>query len=181
MDFKITLDKIIRRFFSEDVQYAFIGGFAMAMWGIPRTTIDLDILVNKKDLGKIDAILKEYGFTCVFSSEDVAQYISSLAIFGEIDFLLAYREFSLKMLNNAIEKPVFGGEMSIKVLRLEDIIGLKIQAASNNKERSTREYLDIEDILTYYGKTLDWERLREYFSLFNEENKYNYYKERYIR
>lgn len=49
------------------------------------------------------------------------------------------------MLSEVIEMPVFNGEFKIKVLKPEHLIGLKIQAMINDKERANRELVDIEE------------------------------------
>lgn len=41
--------------------------------------------------------MKENGYECKYKTENVSQYISPLKIFGEVDFLHAFREISLKM------------------------------------------------------------------------------------
>jgi len=110
----------------------------------------------------------------------VAQYVSALNIFGEVDFLLAHRNIARKMLENAQVREVFSGKQKVKVLKAEDVIGLKIQALVNNAARATKEYADIESLLGYYKKDLDWALLEDYFKLFNLEDKYSEYKTRFL-
>ena len=59
MDFKAVLSLIIKRFSKEQVRYALMGGFALGALGVPRATIDLDFLVYRGDLPKIDSIMKK--------------------------------------------------------------------------------------------------------------------------
>ena len=59
MDFKAVLSLIIKRFSKEQVRYALMGGFALGALGVPRATIDLDFLVYRDDLPKIDSIMKK--------------------------------------------------------------------------------------------------------------------------
>lgn len=179
MDFKTVLSLIIKKFEEDNVSYALMGGFAIASLGIPRATVDLDFLVSKEDLLKVDRIVKTYGYGCVYKSEDVLQYVSSAKIFGEIDFLLAHREISITMLRRAETKEIFGGEFNIKVLKPEDIIGLKLQAIANNPKRTNQEYSDIESILENLGKNLDWKLLKQYFSLFEQDKKFEELKKRF--
>lgn len=67
----------------------------------------------------------------------------------------------------------------IKVLRPEDIIGLKLQAVANDEARTTREYADIEALMDYYRINLDWQLIEEYFSIFEEREKFTELKEKY--
>lgn len=64
---------------------------------------------------------------------------------------------------------MFGGETELPVLQPEDIIGLKVQALANNTERTELERADMYRVFDHFGSDLDWNRLREYFKLFNLE------------
>lgn len=181
MDFKTVLGIIIKRFKEENIDYALMGGFALGALGIPRATVDLDFLIFKEDLSKVDKILKENNYKCIYKSEEVSQYVSPIKLFGEIDFLLAHRKISRQMLERANMLDIFGGEQKVRVLKPEDIIGLKLQSVANNPQRTNREYSDIESLLEYYGKNLDWQLLNEYFSLFEEEEKFREFKRRFLK
>jgi hypothetical protein len=45
------------------VDYALVGGLAVAIWGAPRATKDIDLLVRKEDLDRAKAALEVGGFT----------------------------------------------------------------------------------------------------------------------
>lgn len=179
MDFKTVLGFIIKGFNEKDVRYALIGGFALGALGVSRATVDLDFLVHRDDLPKIDKIMKEHEYNCVYKSENVSQYISAVKIFGEVDFLHAFRDISTEMLKRAIEKDIFEGNLKIKVLRPEDIIGLKLQAIANDKTRTMREFIDIEALMDNYRINLDWQLIEEYFSIFEQKEKFKELKEMY--
>ena len=181
MEFEKVLEVIIKNFEEEGVRYALIGGFALGVLGVPRATVDLDFLVLKEDLPKVDRIMQRNNYECKYRTENVSQYVSPLKIFGEVDFLHAFRKISSRMLEDAIEKDVFEGRMKIKVLRPEDIIGLKIQAAVNDSERAEREFLDIEALMNHYKERLDWDLIEEYFSLFEQEDKFKELKSKYAK
>ena len=69
------------------------------------------------------------------------------------------------MLERASTAAVFGNEIKVKVLKAEDIIGLKVQAIANNPNRFHKDNSDIEELL----KTVivDWKTLKTYFELFS--------------
>ena len=179
MDFKTVLSLILNAFQEENVRYGLIGGFAMGALGISRATVDLDFLLRRDDLSKVDKIMKANGYECVFKSENVSQYVSEVKIFGEVDFLHAFRKVSIAMLERAKELDIFEGKLKIRVLRPEDIIGLKLQAIANDEARTTREYADIEALTDYYRINLDWESIEEYFSIFNQKEKFIELKKKY--
>lgn len=57
MDFKLVIDRILTAFRIEDIRYGLIGGFALGALGITRTTVDVDFLVHRDDLDKIQSIM----------------------------------------------------------------------------------------------------------------------------
>lgn len=172
MDLKLVLTKLLATFQKEDIDYALMGGFALGLWGVGRATVDIDFLVKRNDLTKIDRLMHELGYQCRYKSENVSQYLAPLKIWGEVDFLHAFREASLEMLQRAEEKTVLGGSLKIKVLRPEDIIGLKVQAMSNNPERQLQDLADIKALVLLNKDKLDWPLIEKYFKIFGMEKLY---------
>jgi hypothetical protein len=170
MDFKQVIPLIIEGFKKEKVRYALIGGFAMAALGLSRNTEDVDFLIDKEDLPKVDSVLKNLNYQCVFNNENVSQYVSGLKIFGEVDVLHAFRDISKSMLSRAKEADILAGKARVMVLEAEDIIGLKIQSMVNNPDRETRETADIEDLINRFHKKIDWDLVEKYFLLFDRRD-----------
>lgn len=83
------------------------------------------------------------------------------------------------MLKRAKTVGVFENKHAVRVVRPEDIIGLKVQAAANNPSRQTKEYADIETIMEYYRQKLDWRLIEDYCELFKEDERFRRFKERY--
>lgn len=142
----------------------------MGLWGVGRATVDLDILIERKDTGNVEGIMLDLGYECRYKSENVSQYVSDMNIFGEVDFLHAFREASMEMLGRAVEKKVFGDELLVRVLRPEDIVGLKLQAMKNNPGREQGDSADIGALLSLHSEILDWELVEKYFEIFGMED-----------
>lgn len=166
MDFRIVLEKLLTAFHERGVRYALIGGFALGAWGVPRGTVDVDFLVHREDMPEVDAIMESLGYEVKYRSENVSQYLSPLRIFGEVDCLHAFRAPSLAMLQRIEQKGLFVGALEIRVLRVEDLIGLKVQAMVNNEERRAVDMVDIRALLAAHHGALDWDLMGEYFTLF---------------
>jgi len=81
---------------------------------------------------------------------------------GYLDILLANRPLSLEMLEKSSETSISG----IKVVSPEGIIGLKIQAYTNDPGRRLRDLADIEALLSLSG--INIEKVKEYADLFGE-------------
>ena len=177
MNFEKTLTVLIKEFKKQDINYALIGGFAMGILGVPRNTIDIDFIVSSEGTTKVESLMMSLGYKKVFSSENTAQYVSPFEEFGEVDFLHAFRPISLKMLKKANKSKIFDNKLEIKVLRPEDIIGLKIQAIANNPSRLHKDFSDIEELIKM--QKIDWTLIESYFKLFEMRDKFEQLKKQY--
>ena len=166
MDFKLVVEKLITAFKDDGISYALMGGFALGLWGVPRATVDVDFLVNKDDMGKVNEIMTGLGYHLVYQSENVSQYVSPDNVFGEVDFLHAFREISIGMLQRTETKRLFDGTASINVLKIEDLIGLKLQAMANDESRKAIDLSDIKSLIALHKSAINWSVLEEYFKLF---------------
>jgi hypothetical protein len=179
MDFKLILQKLLTAFEKEGIRYALLGGMALGAWGVPRGTVDIDFLVHNDDMKKVDGIMRGLGYECKYRSENVSQYLSPLKVFGEVDFLHAFRTHSLSMLQRTEEKKMFDGTISIKVLKVEDLIGFKLQGMVNDESRKSLDLSDIESLLAANKKNVDWILIKEYFDLFNCTGIFDKLREKY--
>lgn len=166
MDFEQVFKALLGEFDRSQIRYAVIGGFAVAVLGLARATVDLDLLVHGDDLGRLQAILAGFGYRQLASTQNVSRYIHPDASWGALDILHAFRRPSVQMLERARVLPIFSGTQTIRVVQPEDAIGLKVQAMANNPLRRTRELGDIEALMELYGSKLDWDQVQAYFDLF---------------
>ena len=181
MNFERVIRRVVGGLEAEGIHYALIGGFAMSLRGLQRSTMDLDFILMMQDLAKADRVLRECGYERVFHSENVSHYVSPDRDWGRIDVLHAFRGPTLGMLKRAEILPVLD-DMGIKVVHIEDIAGLKVQALVNNPDRATKDWADIRMMLEAAGeqkREIDWELLGDYLSLFQLESKLTELKEWY--
>lgn len=75
------------------------------------------------------------------------------------------------MLERATHKKVSEELGTLRVLRPEDLIGLKLIAAHNNPVRYNKDMGDVQEIFKYYGKKLDYPLLKDYFKTHGIEEK----------
>ena len=179
MDYKLVFEQLLKSFHEKHVRYALIGGFALGVQGVSRATTDIDFLVHRDDMPKVDIILCELGYELLYRSENVSQYKSPLKILGSVDFLHAFREISVEILQRAQEKMIFNETTALKVATVEDLIGLKVQAMANDISRKSTELMDIESLLAEHGHSVDWSLLESFFSLFGLDELFGQLKNRY--
>jgi hypothetical protein len=176
MNFIDILPPLIKEFERKKIRYALMGGMALAAWELVRGTSDIDFLMDRKDLSKASEILStSFGFRLHHHSENISQFVSDIAEMGAVDILHAFRPHTLAMLDRAKNLPVFS-KWKMPVLEAEDLIGLKVQAFTNDTARHNKDMADIQALLERHGSRLDWKRLEEYFELFNASKIFKSFK-----
>lgn len=157
MDLRKTLTFVHDLFEKNKIDHALIGGLAMVNYGVDRSTVDVDLIIDEVNKENALNLLLMNGFILSFKSDEVLQF-SGL---GYLDLLIARRPISKEMLKNAQNIP----EINIKCLQIEDIIGLKIQAYSNDSSREFQDKADIQFLLEH--NNVNWKKIKEYADLFN--------------
>lgn len=160
---------MIRAFDAAGLRYALIGGLAMAMRGVQRATLDADFILALEDLAQAHSVLVLLGYRREFHSANVSHYLSQDPALGRIDLLHAFRGPTLGMLERS-ERLELVAAQTIPVIHIEDLIGLKIQAATNDPKRSRRDWNDIHLLLEHAAHQrllLDWELIADYLGLFD--------------
>lgn len=115
MEFKFVLEQLAESFEKQDIACALMGGFALGLWGVQRSTVDVDFLILLDDMERAHGIVTSLGYELHHKSQNVSQYVSPLKTFGEIDFLHAFRTISKSMLQRARKKEIFGAGLTINV------------------------------------------------------------------
>ena len=116
------------------VDYALVGGLAVAVWGAPRATRDIDLLVRSKDLTKAMGAVRGCGFTLEalpfeFKDGTVLQRVSRVDEAGNlvtVDFMLVDRNLESAWASRT-RVPLADGEV-VAVSR-EALMAMKAQAA----------------------------------------------------
>jgi hypothetical protein len=181
MNFELVFQQVIKSFEVENLEYGLIGGFALGVMGILRSTIDMDLLLLVDDLDKADRILTNCMYKRDYTSENVSQYSSDIKELGHIDIIHAFRQLSKEMLARKTKFTVFD-KYTVSVLLPEDIIGLKIQAIANDPSREPFDFQDMRLLLEYKTRKkqpIDWDLLLDYFSLFNRQDLLNKLREEF--
>jgi len=149
MNFYSSFNKILRAFEKYKVEYILIGGYAVALYGIPRATNDIDIFVKPEEgnFNKLRSALKE-----VFDDNSIDEIKLSdkenyhVTRYGTpdgyaIDILIKLGEmfdyYNIKFNEIEIE------DIKVKVADIDSLIKLK---------ENTFRSIDKEDI--YYLKQL---------------------------
>jgi Nucleotidyl transferase AbiEii toxin, Type IV TA system len=171
MKFKEVLSSLITRFNKANVDFVLCGGLALATMNIFRFTKDIDFLIFDESKERVHKIMLDLDYQLQdFSNDEIKFYFSPLKAFGQVDFILAKRKYTRAMMRRASIKPIFKGKFNVKVLQIEDLIGLKIQAIFNDPEnRYLVDAPDIKQLLALHSEKIDMTLVREYFRVFDRE------------
>jgi len=141
-ELELVLGKFVRAMATLDIPYAVVGGFALAGWGRPRATMDVDVIMQLKeaDVPRTVKALREGGFS--IKAEDILDALrrkEHFSIFNSdtifhIDAKGVYGKKEARTLQSRVMVKFTDFEMPIS--SLEDTIA--------NKLRFGREQ-DLED------------------------------------
>ena len=169
MDFVRVFKFLIEKFKQKKIDFALIGGFALYSAGINRATQDIDMLIPKEKAEEVKKLMVVQGYKLLYESEDVLNFISSDSKLGRVDFVYAYRKYACEMLRRASPKEILKSRFKVKIVRIEDLIGLKIQSSSNDSRRYHQDMNDIESLIENNYSALNMKLVKEYFDLFDRE------------
>lgn len=144
LEFKQIIDALSR----EGIDYALCGGMAMAVYNLPRATMDIDLMVLVEDLEKTKNVAKECGYsidTGMFPIAAAGSEIYRMAkVVGEdedpfvLDLLLV-KGALFEIWDDRCEMEWDGGQL--KVVSREGLVKMK-------KLRGSRKDQDDIDFLT---------------------------------
>jgi predicted nucleotidyltransferase len=158
---ELALREAIAFLESHAYPYAIIGGIALAQWGLPRLTQDVDIKVLVHNM---EYSLAREEIRAAFP-ESARPIINSLIVAVNIegvtvDFLLALPGYEESMINRSV-KIEFDGS-PVCVCTAEDLIIQKVVA---NREK---DWLDVESVLIEQWGKLDQAYIQEWLAQFAE-------------
>lgn len=147
MNFVSTLRDLGACFQALEWRCAVIGALAAGIHGVPRTTVDVDALIDGAFASRLDVALADLGYSVTFRWEESSHFASNRLDRCPLDFLHARRPHTLAMLARAEKVDLVGPDLPVPVVQVEDLIGLKVQAMINDPDRRRGELVDIRALL----------------------------------
>jgi len=151
MDLVSLLKIVKKRLDKADIPYMVSGGIAVSFWGFPRTTHDIDMVIEAHEKDK-DKIIKLFEKDFYVSSEAVEEAIKKRFTFNiinnksglKIDFWLIKKDaFGRAEFKRRLKKKIFGED--IFIISPEDLILCKLIGFEETK--SGRRLQDAKSIL----------------------------------
>ncbi|NOZ94619.1 MAG: nucleotidyltransferase family protein [Acidobacteria bacterium] len=152
-DLEAVLADLAQRLEKAGIEYMVIGGLANAVWGSPRSTIDIDCTVVL-DPARAGELLETLGPAYQSRTSDPEGFVARTRVLPlrhrggvQIDLIFAMLPFEEEAVRRAVEVAVKG--TPVRFCTPEDLVLHKIVS------QRERDRQDVEDILRRRRSTLD--------------------------
>ena len=141
-------------------RFLVIGGHALNVHGISRSTGDLDLMVETKDLDFWREFLVGLGYEVFHESSGFLQSKPGTLAAWPIDLMLVSGETMVKALQDADSTQVFGP--SVQVASVGSLIAMKLHTLRFvDAERALKDQADLLALLNLAGIATDSEAFRQ--------------------
>ena len=161
MDFAAELRAVQDFLGARGFRSAVIGGIALAAYGHPRLTLDLDIVTEAAAQQAVVPFMESRGFTTLHRSSGYSNHRHADRSHGRVDFMYVQGRTS-QLLFEALRSLPGPAGVPIAVPRPEHLIAMKVQAMRDAPERTWQDLVDIGYLLRLRG--VNQEEVRGYFS-----------------
>jgi predicted nucleotidyltransferase len=152
--FEEVLERVVGVFERTGIAHALIGALAVAAWGAPRATEDIDLLADAAPSARLDAALGEAGFVPEWRRGDADDPVPLLLRLAgaaggpDVDVLCVTRAWEREVLGRAVRVRIPGGA-AVPVVTAEDLIVLKLLAGGPG------DLADVAELLVQTGPLPD--------------------------
>ncbi len=161
MDFATVLGVVSGFLEEKGFRYAVIGGVALAAYGLPRTTLDLDFIVESTVQDDLIRFVESQGYETRHRSSGYSNHRHpDYDDWGNLDFVYIGNETS-EALFPACRIVTGPGGTRMPVPKPEHLAALKVQAIKNDPARALQDLADIRYLLHLPG--VDRIQIKDYF------------------
>jgi len=150
MNFSAVLSRIADHLAARGQRFAVVGGVALAALGRPRTTLDLDLLVEAEAQADLVGFLEAEGYETLHRSAGFSNHLHADPARGRVDLVYVDRETARQIFAAGREVPG-PGERRILVPSPEHLAAMKVAAMKSDPARTFQELADIRYLLTLPG------------------------------
>jgi len=160
MDFGGVLETVTAFLEEKDFRYAVVGGVALAAYGLPRLTLDLDLVVETRAQDDLIQFLESLGYRTLHRSSGYSNHEHDDPTWGSLDFIYVGEETSRELFASCRNLPGPRG-LAMPVPRPEHLVAMKVTAMKNDPSRTLQEMNDIRFLLKLPG--VDRHKAESYF------------------
>ncbi len=150
-------------------RHALVGALALAAYGLPRTTLDLDIAVEATAQDSVVAFLEVLGYETIHRSEGYSNHLHADRDRGRVDLIYLDAATAEALFSAARPFPGPDGR-SILVPKPEHLAAMKVVAMKNDPGRTFQDLADVRFLLGLPG--IDRGEVRGYFEKHGLENRF---------
>jgi hypothetical protein len=142
VDFARELDEIGAFLRGAGFPFAVVGGVALAAYGHPRMTLDLDLLTEAAAQEAVVGFMESRGFATLHRSSGYSNHLHPDRARGRVDFVYVHGD-TARLLFAAVRTMPGPGGRSISVPCPEHLVAMKVQAMRDAPARTWQELVDI--------------------------------------
>ncbi|HEX4497924.1 MAG TPA: hypothetical protein VIE43_19775 [Thermoanaerobaculia bacterium] len=170
MDFA-RVYRVVSAFLNErESPYAVIGGVALVAYGLPRTTLDLDFIVEAAIQDDLIRFLESHGYETLHRSSGYSNHQHPDPLWGNLDFVYVSGGTSQELFGACTARTGPGG-VQIPVPTPEHLAAMKVMAMKNDPSRELQDMADIRFLLSLPG--VDPIQIRDYFDRQGMRDRYD--------
>lgn len=166
MDPQHLLVRVVKILNKLKIPYIVTGGMAIYVWGRPRFTADIDIVIElkKEKVKQLVQILIKEGYIDEDAVNEALKYESEFNFIDQkvgikVDFwILKNNEFDKSRLKRGIAKKILN--QKVDFISPEDLILMKLLWF--NESQSTRQLEDVHSIMEILKDKLDFDYLKKW-------------------
>jgi hypothetical protein len=160
LDFGSVLRTVAAFLASRNRRFAVIGGVALAAYGLARTTLDLDVLVEAQAQDELIEHVEALGFETLHRSTGYSNHLHTDPAWGRLDFVYVRGATSEQIFAGCRLAKLPGGQ-ELPLPKPEHLAALKVLAMKNDRGRTFQEMADIRFLLLL--PRVDRQAVREQF------------------
>ncbi len=160
MDFVRVLEEVGAFLSARGHRYAVAGGVALAVYGHPRLTLDLDLVTEADAQPALIPFMESLGYATLHRSSGFSNHRHQDRARGRVDFIYVKDQTATRLFDGLRTAPGPAGT-PIPLPRPEHLIAMKVQAMKNAPERTWQEMADIGYLLGLPG--INRAEVRGYF------------------
>jgi hypothetical protein len=162
-----TLRLVVESLNELEIPYMLTGSLASAFYGTPRSTQDVDVVVDADDskLQRLGELLRDAGL--YVDSGAISEAVRTRGLFNAVDASTGWKADFILMKNRPFSRTEFAARVPrhlagipLTIVRAEDIIVAKLEWAK--LAESERQLRDVVGILMVQGGALDRGRIERW-------------------
>lgn len=170
MDFGTVLRTVSPFLAGRAYRFALIGGVALAAYGLARTTLDLDLVVESRAQEDLIAFIESLGFATLHRSAGYSNHLHPDPAWGRLDCVYVGGATS-EQLFAACRMAKTPGGLELPLPKPEHLAALKVVAMKNDPGRTFQEMADIGFLLQL--PQVDRQEVRAYFQRHGLEDRFD--------